>query len=99
MQSEQSRSDSGQTMSNEIERKPTKGQNRSEGVRTKSNEIDEKQSLALRSRKRRQDAQHSKNTYVPAIRFSRNHSVSRQTRVSARRAPSPVRRTSHVRLC
>lgn len=34
--------------------------------------------------------QHWKNTYVPAIHFCRNHSVPRQTRASAHRAPSPV---------
>jgi hypothetical protein len=32
------------------------------------------------------DPQHSKNTYVPAIHFSRNHFVSRATRASARHA-------------
>ncbi len=84
--------------SSEIERKPTRGQNKSEGVRTRNNEIDEKRSPALRSRKRRQDARHSKNTYVPAIHFSRNHSVSRQTRALVPKAPSLVRRTSGARL-
>jgi hypothetical protein len=64
-------------------------QSRSEDVRRTSSEIDKKPSLALRSREGRQDPQHLKNTYVPAIHFSRNHFVSRQTRASAHKAPSP----------
>jgi hypothetical protein len=90
---------SGLNRSEDTRRKPMKGQNRSKGVWTRSNEIDKKRSFALRLRKRRQDAQRLKNTYVPAIPFSRNHSVSRQIRALAPRAPSLAQRTSRVRLC
>jgi hypothetical protein len=63
---------------------------RLEQLLQKSGEIDKKPSLALRSKERRQDPQHSKNTYMPAIHFSRNHFVSKQTRALVHRAPSPV---------
>jgi hypothetical protein len=87
------------TASGEIERKPTSGQNKSDDVRRTSIEIDKKPSLALRSRERRQDPLHSKNTYVPAIHVSQNRFVSRETRASAHRAPSPAPRTNPARPC
>ncbi len=40
-----------------------------------------------------------KKTYVPAIHFSRNHFLSRQTRVSVHRVPSPAPKTSPARPC
>ncbi len=46
----------------------------------------------------RQDLHHSKNTYVPTIHFSRSHFLSRQTRVSVHRVPSPAPRISRARL-
>jgi hypothetical protein len=106
--SEQNRSDNVRRTSGEIKRKPTRGlnmsegvqrkpmsaQNRNEDVRRTSSEIDKKPSLELRLRDRRQDQQHSKNTYMPAIHFSQNHFVFRQTRASAHRAPSPAPRTN-----
>jgi hypothetical protein len=111
--SEQSRSDDVRRTSSEIERKPTRGQNKSEDVQRKptseqnrnedvrrmSSEIDKKPSLVLRSRERRHDRQHSKNTYVPAIHFSRNNFIFRQTRASAHRAPSPAQGISPARPC
>jgi hypothetical protein len=108
---EQNRSDDVRRTSGEIDRKPTKGLNMSEGVQRKlmsaqnrhedvrrtSSEIDKKPSLVLRLRERRQERQHSKNTYVPTIPSSRNRFVSRQTRASAHRAPSPATRISPAR--
>ena len=67
----------------EVKRKPTRGQNWSDDVLRTSGEIDKK-------RRRRQDAQHSRSTHVPATDFSRNRSVSRQTRASVHRALSPA---------
>ena len=60
-----------------------RGRNWNEDLRRTSSEIDEKRSLELRLRERRQDPQHSKNTYVPAIQLSRNYFIYRQTRASA----------------
>jgi DNA invertase Pin-like site-specific DNA recombinase len=102
--SEQSRSEDVRRTSGGIERKRTKGQSRSEDVRRKQNEIKRKQmreqnknesvrrtSGELDSKpKIRHNPQRSKNTYVPAIRFSRNHFVSKQTRALVRKALSLV---------
>ena len=81
--SEQSRNEDVRRTSGGFERKLTSAQNRNEGVQ--------------RMQKRRPNQPHSKNTYMPATHSSRNHSASRQTGASVRRAPSPVRRTNPVR--
>jgi hypothetical protein len=79
--------------------KPTSAQNGNEDVQRTSSEIDKKPSFGLRLRKRRQDPQHSKNIYAPAIPSSRNAFASRQTRASARKALSQAPRTSPARPC
>jgi len=94
--SEQSRSEDVLRKQSETKRKPMREQNWNDDALRMRGEIDKKPSLVPRSRERRQDPQHSKTTYVPAIP-SRNHFVSRQTRASAHRAPSPAPRTSPAR--
>jgi hypothetical protein len=97
------RSEDVRRRSSEIERKPMKGRNWRDSAQRTSSEIERKlmkgqnwSDSALGSSKIRLDAQHSKSTYVPAIHSSRNHSVSRQTRISARRASSLARKTSRA---
>jgi hypothetical protein len=55
-------------------------------VQRTSNKIDKKRSLTLKSRERRQDLQYSKNIYVLAMHFSRNHFILRQTKALIHKA-------------